>query len=122
MPLPLRASRQRYLEYRKRAKLARAKKKPSTETDKDKPSYHGEDRKKKPRSRPFLKLLGEFWGLLRGFRGLLIVMLLVLGISTLLGLVPLYGTKIVFDSVLRDKPLPSRLPHWSICRPIGACC
>ena len=112
MPSPLRASRRRYQEYRERAKLARAKKKPSAETEKEKPADHGGDRKKKPRSRPFVKLLGEFWALLRGFRGLLIVTLILLGISTLFGLVPLYGTKIVFDNVLTAKPLPSRLPKW----------
>src|SRR5258708_10422384 len=28
------------------------------------------------------------------------------------GLIPLYGTKIVFDGVLRDRPLPAHLPHW----------
>jgi len=38
--------------------------------------------------------------------------LVALAISTLLGLVPLYGTKIVFDSVLRENPLPVHLPEW----------
>jgi ATP-binding cassette subfamily B protein/subfamily B ATP-binding cassette protein MsbA len=30
----------------------------------------------------------------------------------MLGLVPLYGTKIVFDSVLREHPLPASVPRW----------
>jgi ATP-binding cassette subfamily B protein len=110
MPLPSRASRLRYKEYRERARKARLK--GSATDEKIKPTYHGEDRKKKPRSRPFIKLVGEFWGLLRGFRGLLIVTLILLGISTLFGLVPLYGTKIVFDNVLKENPVPSKLPHW----------
>ena len=47
-----------------------------------------------------------------GYRALLSFVLLTLAISTLMGLVPLYGTKIVFDNVLLEKPLPSRLPPW----------
>jgi ATP-binding cassette subfamily B protein len=72
----------------------------------------GKDRKKKPRSRSFLTLLAEFWGLLRGHRPVLVAVLVLLGVSTLLGLAPLYGTKIVFDSVLREQPLPVKLPGW----------
>jgi ATP-binding cassette subfamily B protein/subfamily B ATP-binding cassette protein MsbA len=50
--------------------------------------------------------------MLRGYRALLMMVLLTLAVSTLLGLVPLYGTKIVFDNVLSDHPLPPRLAHW----------
>ena len=57
-------------------------------------------------------MLKEFWGLLYGHRGVLAVVLALLGVSTLLGLAPLYGTKIVFDSVLREKPLPVKVPNW----------
>jgi len=78
----------------------------------DASASNGHERKKKPRSRPFLKLVVEFWGMLKGFRGLLAMVLLALGLSTVLGLVPLYGTKIVFDSVLSDRPLPTKMPHW----------
>ena len=49
---------------------------------------------------------------MHGFRGLQIGVLLALTVSTLLGLVPLYGTKVVFDNVLRDNPLPSNFPRW----------
>ncbi len=110
MPLPLRSSRLRYQSYRERVKRDRANK--STSGERDTSSPHGSDRKKRPRSRSFYKLLIHFWQLLRGYRGLLVLVLLTLGVSTLLGLIPLYGTKIVFDSVLNDKPLPARLPHW----------
>lgn len=57
-------------------------------------------------------LLRQFWELLGGHRGLLIGALITLAVSTSLGLVPLYGTKIVFDGVLREQPMPSRLPAW----------
>jgi ATP-binding cassette subfamily B protein/subfamily B ATP-binding cassette protein MsbA len=42
--------------------------------------------------------------MLRGHRGRLSLAIGLLTISTVLGLVPLYGTKIVFDHVLDDKP------------------
>jgi ATP-binding cassette subfamily B protein len=48
--------------------------------------------------------------MMRGHRGRLALVLVALGISTLLGLVPLYGTKIVFDGVLREQPLTTNLP------------
>ncbi len=35
-----------------------------------------------------------------------------LTISTLLGLLPIYGTKIIFDNVLADHPWPAWLPAW----------
>jgi ATP-binding cassette subfamily B protein/subfamily B ATP-binding cassette protein MsbA len=111
MPLPLRASRLRYKHYREKTKLERSKRHQVDEAP-DAAASNFSDKKKKKRSRSFLALLTEFWALLRGLRGLLVVVLLALGVSTLLGLVPLYGTKIVFDSVLREKPLPSALPHW----------
>jgi ATP-binding cassette subfamily B protein/subfamily B ATP-binding cassette protein MsbA len=110
MPLPPRASRLRYAQYRQRAKAARLNKTAAQESTHG--SHNGTDRKKKPRSRPFFKLLTEFLKLLRGYWGLLAVVLAALGFSTLLGLVPLYGTKIVFDNVLRERPFPSTLPRW----------
>ena len=74
-------------------------------------SAASEAKKSKKRTRSFMRLLAQFWGLLEGHRTALALALLALGISTLLSLIPLYGTKIVFDSVLRENPLPVRLPH-----------
>jgi ATP-binding cassette subfamily B protein/subfamily B ATP-binding cassette protein MsbA len=110
MRLPPRASRLRYNLYREKMKRDRANR--GGDVEKDKSSPRVQDRRRRPRSRSFLKLLVEFWGILRGYRALMLLVLAALGISTLLGLIPLYGTKIVFDSVLREKPLPSGLPHW----------
>jgi ATP-binding cassette, subfamily B, bacterial len=75
-------------------------------------SWHGtnDERKRKKRTRSFFKLVKQFWALLEGHRRALFFALLALAISTLLSLIPLYGTKIVFDSVLRDNPLPVKLP------------
>jgi ATP-binding cassette subfamily B protein/subfamily B ATP-binding cassette protein MsbA len=116
--MPSRASRLRYNKYRERLKLDRLKKAGAKDASavngrNGEPGQDaGGDRKKKPRSRPFFKLLVEFWAMLRGHRQALFFALLVLGISTLLGLLPLYGTKIVFDGVLTDKPLKLSLARW----------
>ena len=115
MPSPLRASRLRYLEYR-RALKQRRNQNGSANGDATihGPSHggHADAKKHKPRSRSFFKLLIEFLNLLPGFRRTLIFALIALAISTLLGLVPYYGPKIVIDSVLREPPLPTHLPHW----------
>ncbi|MDQ3439290.1 MAG: ABC transporter ATP-binding protein, partial [Planctomycetota bacterium] len=107
------SSRRRYRAYRERVKK-RGNDAHVTGDAGHAPSGHGDDpqRKKRPRSRPFRALFLAFWGLLRGHRSAFILILLALGISTLLGLAPLYGTKIVFDGVLREQPLPTQLPAW----------
>ena len=113
MPPP-RSSRRRFQEYRAKLK-ERRKRKGGDRAEEPSPlerELPGEAKKRKPRSRAFLTLLSEFWELLRGHRTTLALALVALSFSTLLGLVPLYGTKIVFDSVLRDPPLPHKLPHW----------
>ncbi len=113
-----RSSRRRYLDYRK--KLKERIKRGETATggfhSGDSPHSgggHGHgDKKHKPRSRSFLKLLSEFWRLIKGHRGRLIWVFAAITLSTMLGLIPLYGTKVVFDGVLRDQPLTTGLPAW----------
>jgi len=68
------------------------------------------------RSRAFWPLFRAFLGLMRGHGSTLVMALGTLTISTLLGLLPLYGTKLVVDNVLDSKPLPAQaawlhLPH-----------
>ena len=114
MPLSIRSSRRRYQTYRNKLK-ERRRDRTGPGGDASIPSSHGTNdshKKNKPRSRSFTQLLRQFWALLRGHRGLLVAALILLALSTSLGLVPLYGTKIVFDGVLREQPMPSRLPHW----------
>ena len=105
MPISIRSSRRRYRDYLSKHKKTRG----SHDS-----SHHGDApaRKKGPRSRSFFKLFNEFWSLMRGQRARLALVLVALSFSTLLGLTPLYGTKIVFDGVLRDPPLASTLPKW----------
>jgi ATP-binding cassette subfamily B protein len=121
MPLPLRSSRRRYQDYRAKLKQRRAKK-----DDSPAPAVAGhggaaqaapatgpgEPKPHKPRSRSFWRLFREFWRLLGGHHRTIALVLVSATISTVFGLMPLYGTKIVFDGVLRDPPLPSQLPAW----------
>lgn len=113
MPLPTRSSRRRYREYRHQLKQRRARADAGGEGAANASSHLASDRRKsRARTRSFRQLLAEFWRLLQGHRRGLLLALFALSCSTLLGLVPLYGTKIVIDSVLRDQPLPARVPHW----------
>lgn len=122
MPVSPRSSRQRYTEYRallrqRRAALREGKKKgagadgamPATGTAKVRLGVE----RSRLRSRSFWVLLGEFWGLLRGHRRATGLSLGALTTATLVGLVPVYGAKIVFDSVLHNPPLPVSLPAWT---------
>src|SRR4051812_7649717 len=110
MPSPIRSSSRRYREYRSELKTRRQD--PASRREDAAVSWHGtnDERKSKKRTRSFFKLVGQFWGLLEGHRRSLFLALGALAISTLLSLIPLYGTKIVFDSVLRENPLPVQLP------------
>lgn len=105
----LRSSRRRYRAYRDEVKSRRKDPKAVVDT-----SFHGSsaEKRKKPRSRPFMRLLKNFWELLEGHRLTLMWVGVILGISTLIGLTPYYGSKIVVDSVLRDPPLPVKTPAW----------
>jgi ATP-binding cassette subfamily B protein len=58
------------------------------------------------RTRTFFALFKHFLQQLRGHRGTLATALCTVSLSTILGLIPLYGTKLVFDNVLDTKPLP----------------
>jgi ATP-binding cassette, subfamily B, bacterial len=114
MPSTPRPSRLRYSEYRKKLKQRRQRGELAIGDASIRGVSHGQDdpKKRKPRSRPFFHLLAQFWAMLRGFRRMLILVLIAVTISTLLGLIPLYGTKIIFDSVLRERPLPPQVPNW----------
>ncbi|MDB5326051.1 MAG: putative multidrug export ATP-binding/permease protein, partial [Phycisphaerales bacterium] len=104
-----RSSRARYAAYRKKLR----ERKRGTQIDPSVPAATERgDKPHKPRTRPFLTLLTQFWSQLRGHHGTLVLLLMTLTVSTLLGLVPLYGTKIVFDSVLSANPLAPHLPWW----------
>jgi ATP-binding cassette subfamily B protein/subfamily B ATP-binding cassette protein MsbA len=113
MPSRSSSSRRRYNDYRTELKRNRTSEPGGANAEPRVPQDGGRDRKNsRPRVRSFPQLFGAFWGLLRGYRRMLLLALICLAVSTLLGLMPLYGTKIVFDSVLREQPLPTGLPAW----------
>lgn len=58
------------------------------------------------RQRPTKNLVGWFWRLLRQERGSLAITLLALAVATILTLIPPAATKVVFDNVLGNEPLP----------------
>ncbi len=129
MAVSPRSSRQRYTEYRallrKRRLALREEKKDGTRgadgggRGTDGVTVEGTAKvrlgvaRSRHRSRSFWILLGKFWGLLRGHRTAATLSLGALTAATLVGLVPVYGTKIVFDSVLHNPPLPVSLPAWA---------
>jgi ATP-binding cassette subfamily B protein len=114
MGLSTRSSRRRYVKYRREVVDKRAR---GEEVAKGGSGHGGNGHdggKKTKRHRSFNKLLAEFWRLLRGHRRVLVLALLTLSVSTVLGLVPLYGTKLVFDNVLGGRaisPTVLRLVH-----------
>ncbi len=65
------------------------------------------------RARTFTALLREYWGLLAGNRGTLAASLTTLSLATVLGLLPPYATKLVFDYVLAETPPAERLPVFA---------
>ncbi|MCH7814318.1 MAG: ABC transporter ATP-binding protein, partial [Planctomycetes bacterium] len=64
------------------------------------------------RGRGLVELFREFWVILRGHRRTLLFSLATLSVATLLGLLPLYATKLVFDNVLGGHPLSPGIPAW----------
>jgi ATP-binding cassette subfamily B protein/subfamily B ATP-binding cassette protein MsbA len=113
------SSRGRYEAYRDRVRT-----RPAKATDKpangaapaagDTFDHLGGAHKSTKRSRTFLTLLRDFWRLLRGHHMTLGLALCTLATSTLLGLVPMYCAKLVFDNVLDTKPLDPHLARLPI--------
>ena len=64
------------------------------------------------RQRSFWQLFRAFLQQSKGHNRILALALVGATIATLLGLIPLYGTKVIFDNVLDNKPLPGGTPQW----------
>ncbi len=65
---------------------------------------HANAGKKSSRARSLSALLKKYWLLLRGNRRTLAASLATLSVATVLGLLPPYATKLVFDYVLAETP------------------
>jgi ATP-binding cassette subfamily B protein/subfamily B ATP-binding cassette protein MsbA len=109
MTLPSRSSRERFRQYRREVRERKFDPSSNSARSNGWPRHSHDGRTKHRRSRSSFQLLREFWGLIRPHRAAIYLALATLSVSTLLGLAPLYGTKIVFDNVLGDHPLPRRL-------------
>jgi ATP-binding cassette, subfamily B, bacterial len=107
MPELGRSSRVRYDKYRTELKS----RKPGEVSERERRKIEAIRPSRSARwHRSFWTLLRRFHFLIRGYRGAIALALVGLGISTLLGLLPIYGTKLIFDNVLLGKPV--ELPNW----------
>ena len=117
-PMPTsHSSRRRYDQYRRQIRDRKAdgsSKSSGRDETHANPALTVETAKIKStkRHRSFRQLFAAFWGFLRSHHATLYLALCTLSVSTLLGLVPLYGTKLVVDNVLGDKPMPPGIPAW----------
>ncbi len=69
-------------------------------------------RARRPRSRSFFALFAAFVRMIRGHRLIAILSLATVSVSTLVGLVPPYGIKLVIDYALIGHPMPQRTARW----------
>ncbi|MHC4992784.1 MAG: ABC transporter ATP-binding protein, partial [Planctomycetota bacterium] len=98
-------SRQRYAQFREDQREHR------TEGTRGTAAAHAKARRDRGHRghRSFFQLLAEFFRLLPGQRRPLGIALGTVTIATFFSLVPPYASKLVFDNVLDDKPLPAWL-------------
>ncbi|MEX2216860.1 MAG: ABC transporter ATP-binding protein [Phycisphaeraceae bacterium] len=72
----------------------------------------GRPAKPHKRQRSFAQLFRAFLSQSKGHNRMLLFALIGATVATLLGLIPLYGTKVIFDNVLDNRPLPAATPGW----------
>ncbi len=92
------ASRLRFKDYTRQRKDER---KQGVQRDR-----HG---KKIERQRSFVELLSRFWWMVGVHQRVVLGSLVLLSLSVMVGLLPLYSPKIVVDYVLGDEPVPAWL-------------
>ncbi len=76
------------------------------------PITPGDDSHKLKRHRSFATLLRELWDIMRGHHRVVILALCTLTLSTLLGLLPPFSTKVAIDYIINDDPGPAGIPAW----------
>jgi ATP-binding cassette subfamily B protein/subfamily B ATP-binding cassette protein MsbA len=109
MPFRSSSSRRLFDQYRRQQRLAE-----DQQYDPSRPGAHDVPmgRRRGRRQRPFSVLLKAYFHQLGGDRRVIGAVLVALSAATLFGLVPLYGTKVVFDYVLTDQPVPDAWRRW----------
>jgi ATP-binding cassette subfamily B protein/subfamily B ATP-binding cassette protein MsbA len=110
MPFRPPTSRQRYTQYKADLKAH------ETEGSRTSAAAHAKIRQELHRhhQRSFLDLIRAFFGLLHGQRRFLAVAMTTVTVATGLSLFPPYASKIIFDNVLGDRPLPVRLAELGL--------
>lgn len=101
------SSRQRYNDYQQRFRAQQEGE--ATDGEELASAEFSRRRRGIGRARSAGTLVREFWSLVREHRGTIVSALLLLSVSTLLGLVPPAATKLVIDNVLGSQPLPDWL-------------
>lgn len=100
--MPTSTSRQRFLDYRNELAERRSNEKSRHNTN----APDNEERQQ----RTFWQLLSQFWGIIKGHRGKVILAMGTLTVATLLALIPPAGTKFAIDYVLTEPGQP--IPSW----------
>ena len=114
MPFSIRSSHLRYRDYRRKLRERRQRGDFSSADS----SFHGgdrsgpSDRPPRKRVRSFFTLLREFFKLARGHRARIATSLFALTIATVIGLLPPYGIKLVFDGALTFPPKTLKLAKY----------
>jgi ATP-binding cassette subfamily B protein/subfamily B ATP-binding cassette protein MsbA len=76
------------------------------------PVTPGDDTHKNKRHRSFWTLVRELWRIMTGHHAVVILALSTLTMSTVLGLLPPFSTKVAIDYIITDHPGPSGIPDW----------
>jgi ATP-binding cassette subfamily B protein/subfamily B ATP-binding cassette protein MsbA len=108
----IRSSRARYREYCREMLCKRYDPAAHRKLPTDVVGRHGYSGQVRGR-RSTGKLIGAFWLQVRNHRHTLGIILLTSAVATLVGLLPPYGMKVIFDNVFTGKPLPRLLVSWT---------
>jgi len=112
MPSRFNSSRLRFRKYKTDLKEKRTSEKPASAPISGAPASDAGDHRAPKRQRSFFVLFREFWRMASGFHASIGFALVTVTVSTGLGLLPPYATKIVVDNVLGDVPLTSAVSRW----------
>jgi ATP-binding cassette subfamily B protein len=107
----IRSSRSRYREYYRRMLSMRYDPASRRKLPRDVAAQEAQPGQARER-RSTTKLIFAFWRQVRSHRRALWIVLLTSAVATVVGLLPPYGMKVIFDNVFTGKPLPTRIASW----------
>ncbi len=109
----IRSSRARLREYFRQVSLRRYDPSATRTLPKDVGTRDPEPDQIRVR-RANMELIRAFWRQMRSHRRALWFVLFTSAVATILGLLPPYGMKLIFDNVFTGKPLPQLLKSWRL--------